>query len=242
MLDRNYFEALSERVDDHIATPVVALDLSFRIRAVNSTYEQTMRRTRSELIGEKLFDVFPDNPDDPHANGNDKLAADFETVLSSKSTVSTVQRYDIPDGTEAGGFIPKVWVPEHMPVIDGDVVIGIVSHVSEATDARHAVLELARMLETDKDGTSPDEVLHIMAAFKASVPRQTKALADENEQLRRAVESRDIIGQAKGILMERFDADARYAWEILTRLSQETNTRVVDLARKLVDTEHPLRP
>ena len=241
MLDRNYFDALSERVEDHIGTPVVALDLSFRIRAVNSTYEQTMRRTRSELIGERLFDVFPDNPDDPHANGNDKLAADFETVVSSKSAVSTVQRYDIPDGTGAG-FIPKVWLPEHMPVMDGDVVIGIVSHVSEATDARHAVLELARLLETEKDEMSQDEVLHIMAAFKASVPRQAKALAAENEQLRRAVDSRDIIGQAKGILMERFDSDARRAWDILSRLSQDSNMRVVDLARKLVDTEHPLRP
>lgn len=242
MLDRNFFEALSERVDDHIGTPVVALDLSFRIRAVNSTYEQTMLRSRSDLIGETLFAAFPDNPDDPQANGNDKLAADFDTVLRSKSAVSTVQRYDIPDGTAAGEFIPKVWLPEHMPVMDGDDVIGIVSHVSEAVDARHAVLELARMLECEKDETSPDEVLHIMAAFRASVPRQAKALAIENEQLRKAVESRDILGQAKGILMERFDADARRAWEILSKLSQDSNMRVVDLARKLVDSEHPLQP
>ena len=242
MLDHAFFDALSEHVDDHIGTPVVALDLSFRIRAVNATYEQTMLRTRSELIGETIFDVFPDNPDDPHANGNNRLAADFETVLSSKSAVSTVQRYDISDGTAAGGFLPKVWLPEHMPVIDGDEVVGIVTHVSEAVDARHAVLELARILETERDETPPDEVLHIMAAFETSVPRQAKALAAENEQLRIALESRDILGQAKGILIKRFDADARRAWEILTRLSQDTNTRVVDLARKLIDTEHPLQP
>jgi hypothetical protein len=241
MLDRNFFDALSDHVEDHIGAPVAALDLSFRIRAVNATYEQTMRRNRSDLIGEVLFDAFPYNPDDPQANGNDKLSADFETVLSSKSAVSTVQRYDIPDGTAAGEFIPKVWLPEHMPVMDGDCVIGIVSHVCEAVDARHAVVELARILETDKEETSPDEVLHIMAAFQASVPHQAKALAAENEQLRVALESRDVLGQAKGILMERFDADAQRAWEILTKISQDSNTRVVDLARKLVDTEHPLQ-
>jgi AmiR/NasT family two-component response regulator len=59
--------------------------------------------------------------------------------------------------------------------------------------------------------------------------------------LRRALETRDTIGQAKGILMERFNTDAKRAFEILVKLSQESNTRVADLAHKLVDMEHPPR-
>jgi AmiR/NasT family two-component response regulator len=64
-------------------------------------------------------------------------------------------------------------------------------------------------------------------------------MARENEQLRRAVESRDIIGQAKGMLMERFDVDAAGAFGLLVKLSQESNTRLAHVAQKLVELDHP---
>ena len=226
-------------------TPAVLLDRSFFVRAVNAEYERATLRNRSELIGENIFEAFPDNPCDPHANGNEKLLASFETVLRTNSTVAILQRYDITDSANAGEFIPKVWVPKNMPVRDGSEVVGIVSHVTEVTDANHAVLELAREIETNTEGDlalSPAELLHMLAAFTDALPRDRghrKALLDENEQLRRAIETRDTIGQAKGILMERFNTNATRAFEILVKLSQESNTRVADLAHKLVKVEHP---
>ncbi len=54
-----------------------------------------------------------------------------------------------------------------------------------------------------------------------------------NEQFHLGLESRDIIGQAKGIVMARFTIDADAAFELLKRVSQSTNTRVIDVARKL---------
>jgi len=39
--------------------------------------------------------------------------------------------------------------------------------------------------------------------------------------------------------MERLNTDATRAFEILVKLSQESNTRVADLAHKLVKVEHP---
>ena len=61
------------------------------------------------------------------------------------------------------------------------------------------------------------------------------------DQFRSALASRDVIGQAKGIIMERFNVDAVEAFELLTRLSQESNTRVIDIAAALIDAEHPLK-
>jgi GAF domain-containing protein len=52
-------------------------------------------------------------------------------------------------------------------------------------------------------------------------------------QFRSALASRDTIGQAKGILMVRFNIDAVQAFELLKRLSQESNTRLADVAEKL---------
>jgi hypothetical protein len=61
------------------------------------------------------------------------------------------------------------------------------------------------------------------------------------DQFRSALASRDIIGQAKGVVMERFNLDAIEAFELLTRLSQQSNTRLVDIAAALIDSEHPLK-
>jgi AmiR/NasT family two-component response regulator len=45
--------------------------------------------------------------------------------------------------------------------------------------------------------------------------------------------SRDVIGQAKGMIMERFDLNAGGAFDLLRRVSQDTNTPVADIAYKL---------
>ncbi|MHC1563320.1 ANTAR domain-containing protein [Actinomycetospora sp. C-140] len=53
--------------------------------------------------------------------------------------------------------------------------------------------------------------------------------------LQRAVESRDLIGRAKGILMERFSVDDDGAFQMLVRSSQETNLKLVEVAQWLHD-------
>jgi transcriptional regulator with GAF, ATPase, and Fis domain len=59
-----------------------------------------------------------------------------------------------------------------------------------------------------------------------------------DEQFRSALASRDIIGQAKGMIMERFKIDTVQAFELLKRLSQNSNTPLVVVARQLVEAEH----
>lgn len=57
---------------------------------------------------------------------------------------------------------------------------------------------------------------------------------DERLQFQSALASRDIIGQAKGMIMERFAVDAVRAFELLRSLSQNTNTRLAEVAEELV--------
>jgi len=56
------------------------------------------------------------------------------------------------------------------------------------------------------------------------------------EQLESALSTRDRIGQAKGIIMERFGVDDVQAFDMLRRLSQDGNTRLVDVAQRVIDT------
>jgi AmiR/NasT family two-component response regulator len=48
--------------------------------------------------------------------------------------------------------------------------------------------------------------------------------------------TRTIIGQAEGILMERLMITADQAFGVLSRLSQQSNVKLRDLARNLVET------
>jgi len=56
------------------------------------------------------------------------------------------------------------------------------------------------------------------------------------EQFRTAQATRDVIGQAKGILMHQFRIDADAAFDLLRRLSQERNQPLHDIATELVAT------
>ncbi|MGW0160197.1 GAF and ANTAR domain-containing protein [Mycobacterium sp. NPDC003323] len=58
----------------------------------------------------------------------------------------------------------------------------------------------------------------------------------QSEELESAVASRDRIGQAKGIIMERFNIDAVQAFALLRKLSQDSNTRLAEIADQVIDT------
>lgn len=53
--------------------------------------------------------------------------------------------------------------------------------------------------------------------------------------LQQAVDSRDVIGQAKGIIMERFGVSEADAFQMLVKSSQDTNMKLVDVSRWLRD-------
>jgi AmiR/NasT family two-component response regulator len=54
-------------------------------------------------------------------------------------------------------------------------------------------------------------------------------------QMTAAVESRDTIGQAKGMLMERYKIDAQQAFDMLRSMSQRSNLPLRTVASQLVD-------
>lgn len=58
--------------------------------------------------------------------------------------------------------------------------------------------------------------------------------AAAEEQFQSALASRDVIGQAKGLLMQRDKLTGLQAFATLTQASQETNMKLVDVARWLV--------
>jgi transcriptional regulator with GAF, ATPase, and Fis domain len=80
-----------------------------------------------------------------------------------------------------------------------------------------------------------EELALAMAAHAAIGLSSTR----RGDQFQSALASRDIIGQAKGIIMERFNVSAVAAFKLLIKLSQKRNTPIHDLATQLVQKDHP---
>ncbi len=246
MPDQDRFDLIARKVTLRSSgVSFLILDRDLRIRAASTRYEQVTLRGHGELPGQFLFDAFPDNPDDPQASGASNLAVSLETVLrSGRIHRMRIQRYDVRDPAEPDKFLPKVWNPTNAPLVDHGEMVGVVHRVEEVSESRQLLAEIARTAD-QADSWTHAELLHTFAAVTAienarHLERQ-QALVAETEQLRCAVETRDIIGQAKGIVMERFDVDAAGAFRLLVTLSQNANMPVEQIARKLVETGHPPR-
>lgn len=219
------------------------LDRDLRIRAASVAYEQVTLREPGELPGQFLFDAFPDNPNDPQANGTANLAASLETVMRTRDAHDMrIQRYDVRDPVSPDQFVPKVWCPTNAPLVDHGELVGVAHRVEEVSESKQMLAEMARVAGQGGSWT-PAQVLHTLEAINAAecarLGERLQAVVAENRQLRRAIETRDTIGQAKGMLMERFDIDAAGAFELLVKLSQDTNARVEQIALKLVEIDHP---
>jgi GAF domain-containing protein len=77
-----------------------------------------------------------------------------------------------------------------------------------------------------------------VAQGQALAAHAAAALASslKEHQLQQALESRTVIGQATGMLMERFGLDADAAFGALRRISQNRNIKLHALAERLVTT------
>jgi GAF domain-containing protein len=100
-----------------------------------------------------------------------------------------------------------------------------------AASAAHGSL----VLTSASAGTLSPESERLAAALAAHVSIALAA-AESRRQLSVALTNRDLIGQAKGILMERHRLTSDAAFSVLARASQETNTKLRDVAGELCRT------
>jgi AmiR/NasT family two-component response regulator len=82
----------------------------------------------------------------------------------------------------------------------------------------------------DEASRDPALLLATHASLALAGTRAVSRAELEAAQLREAVASRDVIGQAKGILMSRRRVDADEAFDILRRTSQDLNVKLTEVA------------
>ncbi|MEV6413630.1 GAF and ANTAR domain-containing protein [Kribbella sp. NPDC051718] len=143
-------------------------------------------------------------------------------MLQALNSGTTVYVADVAKETRWPRWLSEVAAGKvrsvlHVPMKAGDKVIGGLSLYTLHPDAF----------------TADDEAIaHILARY-ASV---AVATARHEDTMARAVDARKLVGLAMGILMERFDLDGDQAFAVLRRYSQDTNTKLRDVAQHLIET------
>lgn len=115
--------------------PLLLLDPGpgMRIVHANHAYAAATMIEPGRVAGEKLFNVFPDNPGDPFADGAANVFDSLRIVVETgQSHAMAVQRYDVRD--PEGTFVERYWRPVNSPVLDekGDVAF-ILNQVVDMT-------------------------------------------------------------------------------------------------------------
>lgn len=152
----------------------LVLTPALKIAAVSDSYLRATKTVREEILGRALFDVFPDNPDDPAATGVGNLKASLDRVLATRAAdAMAVQKYDIrrPDA-EGGGFEERYWSPVNSPVLGK---AGEVEHII------HRVEDVTEFIRLKQQGGRQE----------AEIFERARELQAVNEQLRAASRVKD---------------------------------------------------
>lgn len=109
----------------------LVLNTKLEIVAVSDAYTQATLTRREDILGKTMFQIFPDNPDDPTAEGQRNLRASLQRVLlSGKPDTMPVQKYDIPK-PDGAGFEERYWSPINIPILGKDGKVAYVLHRAE---------------------------------------------------------------------------------------------------------------
>lgn len=120
------------------------------IIAATDLYLEATLTKREEITGMFLFDVFPDNPDDPETKAVDTMSASIRRVFETKAADSwSIQRHDVrvPD-SEGGGFKEKYWRPVNSPLFDEK---GEIKYILHSVDDVTEYVKLQKKGELDYD-------------------------------------------------------------------------------------------
>ena len=213
---------------------------AFTIIAVSDAYLQATMTRAENIIGRGLFDVFPDNPADPNATGEQNLRASIERVLRSGAPdTMAVQKYDIRRPARDGAtveFEERHWSPLNTPVLGATGEVRYIIHrVKDVTD-------FVRLKQQGVEQQTLAETLRTRAGeLEVEIYRRAQEIQEANRRLRAANEKLGKLGELKSVLFANVSHELRTPLMLITapvekiladpRLSEE-HRRDLEVARR----------
>jgi hypothetical protein len=242
--DRRRFVAFDDETSGPLAGEFVALASALlEANTVADVLERVVRTAKAVVPGADLVSVTLRDPErgfhtpvetDPLATRLDALQYRLDegpcVAATRREGMGLVHEADLADSEQ----FPR-WGPHAADLgVRGVLAVGLFPH---GDAPRMGALNLYTRAIGGLGAAERDVALVLAAhASTALAATQGCAAADlEAAQLRRALQSRDVIGQAKGILMERRGISAEEAFDILRHTSQGLNVKLAQVAETLAN-------
>jgi PAS domain S-box-containing protein len=174
------------------SSPALYLVLTpdYVITAATDSYLQATLTKREEILGRGIFDVFPDNPDDPNASGVRNLSASLQNVIRDRiPDAMAVQKYDIRRReSDGGGFEERYWSPVNSPLLGANGEVAFIIHrIEDVTDfVRLKSREIEQEVFTRQLRIRGQEM-------EAEVFLRARQIQEANRQLREANEKLTLL-------------------------------------------------
>ena len=154
----------------------------YEIVASSDAYLKATMTTRAGILGRGLFEIFPDNPGDPKADGMRNLRASLERAAQNRAPdTMAIQKYDVRrrDGT----FEERYWSPINSPVLGPDGEVRYLIHrVEDVTD-------FVRRKDVGGNGTDLEVRLQMMEAEVYASAQKVQAANQQLELANKELES-----------------------------------------------------
>ena len=167
----------------------LVLTPDLKIVAMSEAYLRATMTQRADILGRGLFDVVPDNPDDPAASGVANLRASIDRVREQcVADTMAVQKCDIrrPE-SEGGGFEERFWSPTNSPVLDGKGELLFIIHRVEDVTEFVRLKQVGSEVRTRADKMEAE--VYLRAQEVAEANRQLARIAAQLESANQELES-----------------------------------------------------
>lgn len=182
----------------------VVMDKDLKIVEVSDAYNVATMTRRQNMLGKTMLEVFPDNPEDPTADGEHNLRTSLEHVLKSGlPDTMAVQKYDIrKPPEEGGGYEERYWTPINSPILGPNGQVRYIVH--QAQD----VTEFMRLKQHETEQSKHNEGLSQRTIqMQAEILERTREVASASAQLKtsnRALEAARIKAEAANLAKSAF--------------------------------------
>jgi len=152
----------------------LVLTPDLKIVAASDAYLKATMTQREAILDRGIFEAFPDNPDDPAADGVANLQASLKRVLQNGVTdTMPIQKYDVrrPDGV----FEERFWSPVNSPAFGADRRIEYIIHRVE---------DVTEFVKQTSHGDGDEKALRArMEQMEAEIFQSSQQVKAANEKL-----------------------------------------------------------
>ena len=203
-----------------------------------AAWTQRLQRDEAELLAREQRAL----ADDPSPAELTAFAAEHDKIALGRDTIAN--RYDeLATGrvhVALGRDVRGSKRDQQARGIDRDHDAGVLDRLAAGEDRDLAAGDRADSYDDrhrsrdsrDQAGADRERA----GSHRDRAARRTADQAREIEGLRVALDSREVIGQAQGLLMAQYKISGEAAFKVLARLSQHSNVRVRDVAAQIVAT------